>query len=1073
MALRTQVIDLPFGGGVDQDEHAHLLGGGPRVATLANLRFQGGGYVVRPSYDDVSSPAPDIEAITEYDDTLLAFTDEGAYRLDSVDDGAWRAAATTGPRAVDLRSRSIRRTDYGVDWVGTAANAGYVLEAWSNSEDGALYYRVVRADTGAPVRTDTQLSTMGTSGGVRLARPHVVAIGSSAFVIACREDGGTAHYYCVVTVSAGVVSQGAVTSLGITSAAYQGMHAQQDGADLYVVTSTDLERFTRSGTTLTNESSAALPANFVPLRVYDNAVGGYVVAVGLNSSSGDVVSASAARGATLSGTLSETTIASVGATDPVISGTPGGIFTVVTRDAVGNLLVAYDGRLTHGATDSYGIRWYECDAQGAPDNTTARIIWGHRLHAHAFADEADGVAFLPAIPVTGDASADAGWLEWTEAAGVPSRSGGGVVRRLAVLYQVDDRAATVARCVLRYGLDTARHRLELELNPDLQMCEVYETTVGAGEWVFGVTSDEGVTVDRQAGVSARALTLSLGGHVATAQHNGTALAATGALSVYDGADHVEQTVLPPQVLAAARATGGFGGSAAPTGTAGTVWSHALVWRYRDARGNLRRSAPTYVPIGNGASTNIFALQFRVAEPVGGYASLDDVYLEVYQSPADPRDGGADGAYYRNSIYDAGGTIYSSVTQLARWSDIRDSGAPHESVSLRTDTTFVDLADRLQLYTNGGVLENDPEPPPAYILGSRDRMWLVDAEDRRTAWFSKPLTALRPVEWSSTQTVRVPAESGDLVALGIAGDYVVLLTEGSIYYIEDVEGPDSTGAGAFPPVRRVSREVGCTNAASVVTSDVGLFFESRAGIYLLTPQLQLVDVGERVEDSVAAATIVGATACPATQQVIFVTSSGAGLAYAYDRGEWSVYSLRPPQGNPAVTAACALRGEHVFVDGDVYVANDDSHGQINCTLTTGWIRLAGLQGFQRILRLGVLGRVVAEESPPGSGLTDYGTMSVTIAYDYDETDTVGPYTIELDDVTLRDPLHWRLHMARQSPQAAIQITIGFTAGQNAETFPEATTGIPVRLELSGLALEVARKRGLRKTGYGAGADTGGA
>ena len=144
-------------------------------------------------------------------------------------------------------------------------------------------------------------------------------------------------------------------------------------------------------------------------------------------------------------------------------------------------------------------------------------------------------------------------------------------------------------------------------------------------------------------------------------------------------------------------------------------------------------------------------------------------------------------------------------------------------------------------------------------------------------------------------------------------------------------------------------------------------------------------------------------------------------------------------------------------------------QVTHGITTAWIKLAGLQGFKRIRRLGILGRLVAPDGYTPSGFVDVlGDVVITVAYNYDAAD-IDTYTIAVRDLYVAgqmDPLHLRVRLARQKC-AAIKVGVSYV--------PRLVTGEPIgnpasvffALDVTGLALEVGLKKGIRKVGHAGG------
>jgi hypothetical protein len=255
--------------------------------------------------------------------------------------------------------------------------------------------------------------------------------------------------------------------------------------------------------------------------------------------------------------------------------------------------------------------------------------------------------------------------------------------------------------------------------------------------------------------------------------------------------------------------------------------------------------------------------------------------------------------------------------------------------------------------------------------------------------------------------------------------------------------------------------------------VGLFFQSDAGFYLLDTSGGLTHVGRDIQPTTEGADIVGADVLPEERQVRFTAASGYCFVFDYEAAQWSTYALLTAltaTGGTSIVASARVGGEHVLADDQGYMLLGDNvtEERVLHGVTTHWVKLAGLQGFKRIRKIGVLGRI---ELPSGFTPSDdgdlFGSIVMTVAYDYDGAD-VDTYTVDVGDLYAADqldPLHLRFHIARQKC-AAIKIGVWYVPQAPAETVGQ--PGFPVcSLSISGLALEVGIKPGIRKIGHAGG------
>lgn len=162
----------------------------------------------------------------------------------------------------------------------------------------------------------------------------------------------------------------------------------------------------------------------------------------------------------------------------------------------------------------------------------------------------------------------------------------------------------------------------------------------------------------------------------------------------------------------------------------------------------------------------------------------------------------------------------------------------------------DLAERPILYTEGGVLPYDPAPASTFGAIALGRIWLGGLFERSRVVCSTDIVPgempgfpLDPTHW-----LDFPDEVTGLAQLD--GDLAVFTRSG--IWVVSGDGPSRTGEGGFMTPRRVATDLGCVDWRSVVSTTLGVFYQSRAGIMLLpggapTP----LYIGQAVADELAA------------------------------------------------------------------------------------------------------------------------------------------------------------------------------------------------------------------------------
>ena len=479
----------------------------------------------------------------------------------------------------------------------------------------------------------------------------------------------------------------------------------------------------------------------------------------------------------------------------------------------------------------------------------------------------------------------------------------------------------------------------------------------------------------------------------------------------------------------------LGGGMTPSAT----YSYIFTYEWTDANGQVQRSVPSQTEqsvttITMGASdTEVLGITFATLRVTAKVGARGAVQIVMYRDTA-----ATPGVFYR----------------VKAWAN--DTTVDTLPASPYTDTASdASIAGNEQLYTTGGVLDNDTPPPTQAMVQHRNRVWLVDSTSPLSVWFSQeviPTPGLlngTPILFSAFQVVNAPSDGDGVTALGSLDDKMIAFKQyGPIYYLTG-QGPTSTGANNdFSDFQRISVDCGCANQASVVGTPMGLMFQSDKGIYLLTRNLSVEYIGAPVE-SYNSQTVTSAVLIANTNQVRFTMSGGATLVYDYLVGQWSVFTFQwfATESITGAVDACVWQGGYVFAGStsavfeetpgvyeDVYYLSGSVNSYIPIRALTPPISLAGLQGFQRIYKVFVL----------GSAYTAC-TMTVQLGYNFQALSQSNAITVAGTET----PLQWRIDPQIQKCEAIqIQISDAYVAGKV----------VGEGIDLSGFSLEVGLKTG---------------
>lgn len=463
----------------------------------------------------------------------------------------------------------------------------------------------------------------------------------------------------------------------------------------------------------------------------------------------------------------------------------------------------------------------------------------------------------------------------------------------------------------------------------------------------GNTNPNGIYT--QTGVNLAAFTIpgtgSIPAEIASALH-----LTGGYVWEYDGAKPVEHgfAVWPEDLLVTTSPTGGL--------ITDQQYFYAVTYEWTDAKGLLHRSAPS-VPFGivtAGGNTSSNTLQIPTLR-LTAKGAANPVRIVIYR-------------------WSTSQQIYYQITSIAN--PLLNNPAVDSVIYVDTQADSVILGNVI-LYTTGDVVEDIAAPACSTSTLFKARMWVVDAEDKNLLWYSKQVIEATPVEFSDLFTVYVApstaaqGNTGPITALSVLDDKLIMFKKNSIYYLTG-NGPDNTGANNdFSEPTFLLSTVGSTNQKSIVFMPQGLMFQSDKGIWLLDRNLSTSYIGAPVEEF-NSSVVVSAINIPGTNEVRFTLDTGETLVYDYYFGQWSVFT-----GIPGVSSTL-YQDLHTFLNkfGEVLQETPgkylDGGSPVLIKFTTSWIKLTGLQGFQRLYYMYILGQYKSPHK-----------LSVQWAYDYND------------------------------------------------------------------------------------------
>jgi hypothetical protein len=368
-----------------------------------------------------------------------------------------------------------------------------------------------------------------------------------------------------------------------------------------------------------------------------------------------------------------------------------------------------------------------------------------------------------------------------------------------------------------------------------------------------------------------------------------------------------------------------------------------------------------------------------------------------------------------------------------------------AASTASTFTFADVYADTDIIQNGAIytqigqeLDAAQFPACTFATTGNSRLLCAGGFNGKTGHFSKMFTPGICPEFADDDAFRVTLPSN---WTGVAYcDAWVAFTQESIWIVTG-DGPDSSGAGFFSPASRLPYRVGCIDWRSVVTCDVGVFFQSARGLELLPRGFGPPVSIDQVQDTLAAFPIITSARAfglnAQGEHVIRWTcvadeaaTSGAVIIYDVTYQTWQVdtYSADFPAtfqaewlGAPVLAPATTTIGAngasfwHPF-----RVQNggfSDGELPIPMLLRSGDMRLWGTFGYGVIHRAGLLGELRSACTLNVTKTTDQGTRSTVRVYTCSAPDPiVGNNTyldIELGSTEHKDVTSLRLEMSETS------------------------------------------------------------
>lgn len=518
-----------------------------------------------------------------------------------------------------------------------------------------------------------------------------------------------------------------------------------------------------------------------------------------------------------------------------------------------------------------------------------------------------------------------------------------------------------------------------------------------------------------------------------AEHRGTQLVASGIYSAFDGEISFEGVLRKPDALAVNASTT-YGGAYNTARTSATL---KAVFVYTDRNGVKYRSPSFLVEeateTSGGASDATFSPQI-------------DVTLHPSQEVLMREGRGISVELYIDDSTGAG----VNYTFVHRTSLIR-SGSSYlwSNGDIQGNTGTVPLYDETELPTSH-------VPPSSSICSAGNRVFLLPSDDAYEVWPSKSLSGVLAPEFSPVLAIQAPPETGGVVALAGHSDRVLLLGREGIYELFVLgAGPDASGSGDFPPMRRLWLGDGCATANGVVTGPFGTFYIGYDGPKIINPGGELRDVGEAVRGLVDPENVRAAVWSQNSGEIwLFMTTTT--LVYDWELDQWA-------RSTQLAKAAAPYDGEPLRLDSSKLLRQSASDGQDDADdaptnvlglYTSPWLKPQGTGGYFRVQKA-----VIAIDYISG----DEGKIVVEVAYNYDDA-VVDTFEWTADELAaLGNPYLLEVGLSRQKA-SAYKITVREDTTTEQGESPEERSNLV--WGIMGIDMLIAVKSGVAKLAAGA-------
>lgn len=393
-----------------------------------------------------------------------------------------------------------------------------------------------------------------------------------------------------------------------------------------------------------------------------------------------------------------------------------------------------------------------------------------------------------------------------------------------------------------------------------------------------------------------------------------------------------------------------------SGTLTGTYDYKAIFTIKDNKGNLYESSDSEKKqvILSGANNVAFTINAPIEAYNNEVYSGVEFYVQLYKK-------------------ESGDTVYKFVSEtkvlkdslgiirMATVSDIGEDISSNKSLYVTDDTTT--------------TMRNETLPPLKDLTWSNGRIFGLSSLDNSLVYSRKYIAGEGisfPLEFNLYVEDNQTLEAQEVEAIAAMDSKLIIMKESSVLALYG-EGPDNNGDNSdFTEPEIISTDAGCINPLSTVLTGAGLFFQSSKGIYMMARNLVLSYKGKEVE-KLTYNSVVSALNMSTNDEVVFHTKDGVEITYNYFYDGWTWADYKKD-----IISASSINGKLMTVDssGQVLIENSqyrDGLDFIEQSFNTGWLKLKGIQNFQRIKKLIFKGEY-----------KDDHQLKVEVFYDYQDT-----------------------------------------------------------------------------------------